>query len=88
VARGITPKPERLAQLGDATNPADARRGSRRAYFGGTWHDTPVFDGSALGAGVELAGPALIEEMFTVVVVPPGMTARLDALGNYVLTSA
>ena len=28
-------------------------------------------------------GPALIEEPFTVVVVPPGATAALDDLGNY-----
>jgi hypothetical protein len=33
-------------------------------------------------------GPALIEEPFTVVVVPPGATARLDDLGNYELRLA
>jgi N-methylhydantoinase A len=84
-ARGRTPKPARLADTSGATSPSDARTGSRRAYFG-DWLDTPVFDGTRLGAGIELAGPALIEEPFTVVVVPPGVTARLDALGNYVLT--
>ncbi len=87
VARGNTPKPARLAETGTVTNPSEARKGTRRAYFG-AWFDTPVFDGTSLGAGVELAGPALIEEPFTVVVVPPGMTARLDALGNYVITAS
>jgi len=32
---------------------------------------------------VEIGGPALIEEPFTVVVVGPGCTARLDERGNY-----
>lgn len=87
VARGRTPKPQRLAETGTVINPSEARTGSRRAYFG-SWVDAPVFDGARLGAGIELAGPALIDEPFTVVVVPPGMTAKLDALGNYVLRPA
>jgi N-methylhydantoinase A/oxoprolinase/acetone carboxylase beta subunit len=40
-----------------------------------------------LTPGAEIRGPALIEEPFTVVVVPPGTTARLDELGTYVLES-
>ena len=50
--------------------------------------DTPVHSGPSLIAGTEIRGPALIEEPFTVVVVPPGTTARLDDLGNYVLQSS
>ena len=87
VGRGRTPKPERLAETGTVTTPSEARTGTRRAYFG-SWVDAPVFDGTRLGAGIELAGPALIDEPFTVVVVPPGLTAKLDALGNYVLRPA
>ena len=88
IARGHTPKPAKLAELGTVTNPAEARKGSRNAYFGGGFVDAPVFDGSLLGAGIEIAGPALIEEPFTVVVVPPGMTARLGPRCNYTLTRA
>jgi Hydantoinase/oxoprolinase C-terminal domain len=36
--------------------------------------------------GATVAGPALIEEPFTVVVVPPDATATLDNLGNYVVS--
>jgi N-methylhydantoinase A len=88
VARGRTPKPDRLAQQGADGAPTDTLRGARPAYFGTEFVDTPVHDGPALRPGTEIRGPALIEEPFTVVVVPPGTTARLDDLGNYVLQSS
>jgi N-methylhydantoinase A len=47
--------------------------------------DAAVYDGTALGANAEVRGPALVEEPFTVVVVPPGGTAVLDGQGNYEL---
>jgi hypothetical protein len=33
-----------------------------------------------------VTGPALIEEPFTVIVLPPNTTADLDPTGNYVVT--
>ncbi len=91
VARGYTPKPERLAPLGTVRDAKAARRGARRAYFGpefigSGFVEAPVYDGAVLGPGAEVHGPALIEEPFTVVVLPPGSIARLDHLGNYALT--
>jgi len=62
-----------------------ARRGGRRVRFGGRWVPTPVFDGTLLGAGRTIPGPAIVEEAFTTVVVPPGTRATVDAHGNYVL---
>ncbi len=85
IARGRTPKPERLAPRGHDGPAVDSLVGHRRAYFGTEFVDTPVHAGPSLVAGAEIAGPALIEEPFTVVVVPPGSTALLDELGNYVL---
>ncbi len=83
VARGHTPKPARLAELGTLTLADSARTGSRRAFLGGGFIDTPVYAGAQLGPGAEVRGPALIEEPFTVVVVPPGGRARVDDAGNY-----
>jgi N-methylhydantoinase A len=83
VARGTTPKPERFAPGGDRRDSGVTRSGTRPVYFGVEFVDTPVYAGPSLPAGTTVEGPALIEEPFTVVVVPPGASARLDEHGNY-----
>jgi N-methylhydantoinase A len=83
VERGLTPKPAVLAQLGTVTDAADARTGQRAVHFGAGIVDTPTYDGSLLGPGAIVEGPALIEEPFTVVVLADGDHARLDEHGNY-----
>jgi N-methylhydantoinase A len=85
-ARGHTPKPERLAALGTTVDATEARRTTRAAWFGDGFVDTPVYDGPLLAAGATINGPALVDEPFTVLVLPPGASARLDDLGNYVVT--
>jgi N-methylhydantoinase A len=86
VAKGLTQKPDHLGELGTVTDATDARTGSRPVYFGVEFVDTPVFDGAVLGAGATIVGPALVEEPFTVVVVPPGYTATLADHTSYELT--
>jgi N-methylhydantoinase A len=85
VARGRTPKPDHLAELGTLKLADSARRGARTAHFGSGYVDTAVYDGAALGVGAEVHGPALVEEPFTVIVIPPGARARVDEAGNYAL---
>ncbi len=50
------------------------------------YEDTPVYDGSRLAAGHVLAGPAVIEEPTTTVVVPASFTCRVDRWRNYILS--
>jgi N-methylhydantoinase A len=85
-ARGFTPKPDHFAETGTTSDASKAQKGTRRAYWGDAWTETPVYNGSQLGTGAKVDGPALIEEPFTVVVLPPGTTAELDSFGNYVVT--
>jgi N-methylhydantoinase A len=85
VARGETPKPGHLAETGTSSDAASARKGARAAYFGVEFVDTPVYDGTKLAPGATISGPALVEEPFTVVVVPPAWRVMLDELGNYEL---
>jgi N-methylhydantoinase A len=65
-----------------------AQVGVRRAYFGpGVGHvDTPIYARQQLPVGVELRGPAIVEQPDTTVVVYPGHRARLDAMGNLIVT--
>lgn len=83
IGQGFTPKPQRTAALGSVTDAMHARTGTRAAWFGDRFVDAPRIDGQQLAAGAEIHGPALIEEPFTVVVLPPGARARLDEHGNY-----
>lgn len=68
------------------------RRGapkSRRAVA--LWPDAgevPVYDRHALGPGQEFAGPAIIEERETTIVIPPGWRAQVDQVGCIVATPA
>jgi N-methylhydantoinase A len=41
----------------------------------------PVYDRAALAVGQSVAGPAIIEERETTLVIPPGWTGVVDALG-------
>jgi len=86
VARGVTPKPESLGDAGTVTVASEAIKGRRPVFFGDNWHDTPVIDGPALAPGAATDGPALIEEPFTVVVVPPGAHCVLGPHLAYELT--
>ena len=88
-ARAITPRPEfARAQDASAAPPADALRARRDIW----WPEqraslsTPVYDGELLGAGNTIAGPGIIETRDTTVVVHPGTTLTVDALGNFELT--
>ncbi len=82
MARGETPKPERLAPSVAASTVPTA---SRSVYFGTDWVDTPVHAGPAVATGTTIEGPALIEEPFTVVVVPPGWSTTLTDHAAYEL---
>jgi N-methylhydantoinase A len=65
-----------------------ALKGTRRAYFPGAdgWVETAVYDRYRLGVGDELAGPAVVEEEGSTLVVGPGAAARVAASGNIVMT--
>jgi N-methylhydantoinase A len=83
IASGSTPKPDALARTGAIVDASAARKHNRAVYFGTDFIDSPVYDGNALGPGATIEGPAIIEELFTVVVLAPGNVARLDRHGNY-----
>jgi N-methylhydantoinase A/oxoprolinase/acetone carboxylase beta subunit len=63
-----------------------ARTGRRPVYFGSRFVDTPVYRRDALGAGVTLAGPAVLEERESTLVVPPGARVAIDVAGTATMT--
>lgn len=78
----------RLTPLASGSGDARAAlKGHRRVYFPetGGFTDCPVYDRYKLRAGDTFAGPAVVEERESTVVVLPDSTARVDAQGNIVV---
>jgi N-methylhydantoinase A len=70
-------------------SPARALKGERPVYFAETegFVDCAVYDRYGLGAGMELEGPAIVEEFDTTTVVHPGYRAKVDRHGNLLLSA-
>ena len=85
---GHVDKPERMT-IAAGKGAHETLKGTRSMVFNadGIAQDTPVYDGSAMGAGDTLHGPAVIEEVTTTIVVEPGWTVSLHDSGVYVLTA-
>ncbi|MDX6591323.1 MAG: N-methylhydantoinase [Gaiellales bacterium] len=83
-AIGRVPKPEaaRLVSAGADATPS----GEREVYFNGAFASTPVYDRTALGAGIAVSGPLVVEEDGATTIVPPGFELTVDDYGNLVLT--
>ncbi len=43
----------------------------------------PIYEGGTLGASAKIAGPAVVEEETTTILLLPGQTAKTDQYGNY-----
>lgn len=84
---GLVDKPGRMT-IAAGTGAGTALKAHRDAVFSadGARVRTPIYDGGRLGAGDVVAGPAVIEEVTTTIVVEPGWTARLDASGSYLIS--
>jgi N-methylhydantoinase A len=88
-ARARTPQPKLVAARRSSGKIPQAAVRKRREIY---WPDlkkhraTPVFDGEKLITGNRIKGPAIVETADTTVVVHPGSTLRLDALGNFEIT--
>jgi N-methylhydantoinase A len=78
-----------VAVRGRAPWPAGgAVKGVRPAWFPerGGFVETTVYDRYRLGAGDELAGPAVVEEEGSTLVIGSGATARVAPSGNIIMT--
>lgn len=73
-------KPDTVAR--DAARPF----GHRMAYWRATgWVDCPLYNRTELAVGQQIAGPAIVEEYGSTVVVPASWSVRADNYGNLIL---
>lgn len=74
--------PRKFAQ----EDPADALVGTRPAYFEGRgFIEAPIYDGALIEPGYVIAGPAVIHEPGTTIVICDGQEAMLDQHETYVV---
>jgi N-methylhydantoinase A len=80
-------QPEKAPSSG---RPASAAvKGQREVdYADAGVHVASLYDGDLLEPGMAFAGPAIIEESGTTVVIPPGVDCKIDDYGNYRLATA
>jgi len=87
-ALGATEKPVFVEMPfigGDAT---PAVKGRRPIYYEGKWYEVPVYAGPRMGHGNWFAGPAIIEEPTTTILVPHDWQLTCDRFGNYLIYHA
>ena len=72
------------------TDPGPARKGTRSVFFeeSGGYVDCDTYERSRLAAGNIVPGPAIVEQMDTTTVIPPGETARVDRFGTLIVELA
>ncbi|HKU17629.1 MAG TPA: hydantoinase B/oxoprolinase family protein [Steroidobacteraceae bacterium] len=58
---------------------------TRPVFFGERWYDTPCLDRDALGPNDTVAGPAVIRERNTTIVIDPGWQAEVTVLNHLIL---
>ena len=81
---GKIERPKRMVQP-KGNGAESAKTGTRRVVFNsdGTRIDTAIYDGSKLGAGDQIEGPAIIEEETTTIVIDPDWKLMLTESAVY-----
>jgi N-methylhydantoinase A len=76
---------ETLAPKGAGKN---TPRTTRQVHFADAWHETAIYDRLDLPVGAQIAGPAILEQPDTTVLIEPGLTGHVDRFGNTIITPA
>ena len=86
---GLAAPARAVLAAGDG-NAKRALKKRRPVFFPETkgFADCPIYDRYALAAGDKIAGPAIVEERESTVVIPPDSCARVDDGGNIVVDLA
>jgi N-methylhydantoinase A len=87
-AIGARPKIDLLSMAPEpGISVAQARIGARKIWFGG-WQEAAVYDRLALPVGAEIAGPAVLEQPDTTILIEPGQRGTVDRFGNLLIEAA
>jgi N-methylhydantoinase A len=82
---GLIEQPQ-IPELPASAESTPPRKSTRRVYFDGTFHDTPIYNRTSLGPHARLGGPAVIEEFGSTTVLFPGQELAVDRHGILVIS--
>ncbi len=68
-----------------SSQPPSTKKPKRTVWFRGRKTRVPVYDGSTLKSGNRIAGPAIIEQPTTTILVKPGWNLQVDLIGSFAL---
>ena len=90
VAVGLLPELKSSDHGGERASPAGPEPTiAAPAFFttdqGSTKFSTDRYDRAKLSCGQTIAGPAIVDQMDTTTVIPPGFSARIDNAGNIII---
>ncbi|WP_369981569.1 hydantoinase/oxoprolinase family protein [Xanthomonas bundabergensis] len=85
---GLRQPPEQTPGRFGEEDPVSALKGQRRLLFASGAASVPVYAGDRLQPGHFIAGPAVIEQWGTTIVVYPRQEALIDAWGNCIIELA
>lgn len=84
-AIGTVPKPN-FPQFAPTGSLKDAYKETRPVYFDGAYVETNVYYRDKIPVYAQLQGPAIVDQLDTTTVIPPGFTAEVDAYKNIIIT--
>jgi N-methylhydantoinase A len=86
-AQGSVDKPHHPEEAWSDEDPSAALKGRRDAYVpeDGAFRRVPVYDGHRLRCGQRIAGPAIVEQVTTSIVLTGAWDAIVDRHGSFVL---
>lgn len=70
----------------DGVTLEEARTGTRQVWIDGAFHETAIYDRLPLSVGVEVPGPAILEQPDTTIFIEPDLTGTVDRFGNLIIT--
>jgi N-methylhydantoinase A len=86
-AVGATDRPTYRSEAAGSPDASAALKGQRKVYVAerNAFAQVPVYDGHRMHCGHRIAGPALVEQQTTAIVISDGYDCVVDALGSFVL---
>ncbi|MFH1351631.1 MAG: hydantoinase/oxoprolinase family protein, partial [Pseudomonadota bacterium] len=81
---GVRPNPE-FKKLTKTEETVNVIKGERQVFFNGKWITTPVYNRPLLSFGYRIAGPAVIDQEDTTVLLEPNCIGTVDEWGNLIV---